>query len=70
MEIRDNLLAPISEAEREGRLVEIEVLRASLAGAESKIDQLDATSGGMPIHLGMPRQAPAQPAPQKGAEHR
>jgi hypothetical protein len=41
IEIRDNLNARISEAEREGWLGEIEGLRVSLAGATDKIDQID-----------------------------
>ncbi|MGW0593239.1 hypothetical protein [Streptosporangium sp. NPDC002607] len=41
-DIRDNLIARIAEAEREGRLDEIEGLRISLAGAAEKIAQLDA----------------------------
>ncbi|WP_327242452.1 site-specific integrase [Streptomyces sp. NBC_01320] len=40
-EIRDNLLARIAEAEREGWLGEVEGLRVSLAGAEEKLTQLD-----------------------------
>ncbi|MER7998356.1 hypothetical protein [Streptomyces sp. NPDC095613] len=36
MEIRDNLLARIAEAEREGWLGEVEGLWVSLAGAEEK----------------------------------
>ncbi|MFD5426915.1 integrase [Streptomyces sp. NPDC127084] len=68
VEIRDNLLDRIVEAE--GWLGEIDGLRVSLAGAEAKIDQIDAVSGGMPNNLGMPRQAPAQPSRQKGAAHR
>ncbi|MCP3759383.1 hypothetical protein [Streptomyces sp. TBY4] len=62
MEIRDNLLDRIAEAEREGWLGEMEGLRVSLAGAASKIDQIDAASRGMPVNLGMQRQGPAQPA--------
>jgi hypothetical protein len=42
VEIRDNLLARIAEAERGGWLGEVEGLRVSLAGAEEKIAQLDA----------------------------
>ncbi|NUS10277.1 MAG: hypothetical protein HOY69_02530 [Streptomyces sp.] len=42
VEIRDNLLDRIAEAELEGWLGEIEGLRVSLAGAESKIDQIDS----------------------------
>ncbi|MFJ1545246.1 hypothetical protein [Streptomyces sp. NPDC088246] len=36
------MIARIAEAEREGRLGEVEGLRVSLAGAEEKIAQLDA----------------------------
>ncbi|WP_369253807.1 hypothetical protein [Streptomyces sp. R35] len=54
MEIRDNLLDRIAEAEREGWLGEIEGLRVSLAGAESKISQIDSTASGGPVLLGLP----------------
>ncbi|WP_442942078.1 site-specific integrase [Nonomuraea sp. NBC_00507] len=54
-EIRDNLLARIAEAEREGWLGEIEGLRVSLAGAEDKLAQLDERARlATTIHLGMP----------------
>ncbi|MFJ7625322.1 tyrosine-type recombinase/integrase [Streptomyces sp. NPDC097595] len=43
-EIRDNLLARIAEAEREGRLGEVEGLKVSLAGAEDKLAQIDRRS--------------------------
>jgi hypothetical protein len=43
-EIRDNLLARIAEAEREGWLGEVEGLRVSLAGAEDKLAQIDRRS--------------------------
>ena len=39
-EIRDNLTARITEAEREGWLGETEGLRISLAGAEDKLTQI------------------------------
>jgi hypothetical protein len=39
-EIRDNLIARIAEAEREGWLGEVQGLRVSLAGAEDKLSQL------------------------------
>ncbi|MFJ8387823.1 hypothetical protein ACIQ9Q_25590 [Streptomyces sp. NPDC094438] len=42
VEIRDNLLARILEAEREGWLGEIEGLPSSLTHAEEKLAQLDA----------------------------
>ncbi|MHA7961791.1 hypothetical protein ACX9I7_29010 [Streptomyces sp. L500] len=54
VEIRDNLVDRIAEAEREGWLGEIEGLRVSLAGAESKIGQIDAAASGGPVLLGLP----------------
>lgn len=42
-EIRDNLLARITEAEREGWAGEAEGLRVSLSAANNKIAQADAT---------------------------
>ncbi|MET7608864.1 hypothetical protein [Streptomyces avermitilis] len=42
VEIRDNLIARITEAGQEGWLGEIEGLEVSLAGAEEKLAQLDA----------------------------
>ncbi|MFJ9900509.1 tyrosine-type recombinase/integrase [Streptomyces sp. NPDC091280] len=55
-EIRDNLIARIAEAEREGWLGEVEGLRVSLVGAESKLAQLDAEVNRrtMVVNLGMP----------------
>ncbi|KUN49727.1 hypothetical protein AQJ27_01010 [Streptomyces olivochromogenes] len=44
VEIRDNLLARIAEAEREGWLGEVEGLNVSLAGAEEKLAQLGRNS--------------------------
>ncbi|WP_086711330.1 hypothetical protein [Streptomyces antimycoticus] len=43
VEIRDNLLDRIAEAEQEGWLGEIEGLQVSLDGAQSKISQIDTT---------------------------
>jgi hypothetical protein len=52
-EIRDNLLARIAEAEREGWLGEIEGLAVSLAGAEDKLAQIDRRTGhDGPVSLG------------------
>jgi integrase len=53
-EIRDNLLARIAEAEREGWLGEVEGLRVSLAGAEDKLAQIDRRSRNQPVDLGIP----------------
>ncbi|MEE4587987.1 MULTISPECIES: hypothetical protein [Streptomyces violaceusniger group] len=58
MEIRDNLLDRIAEADREGWLGGIEGLRVSLAGAEAKIGQLDAAAPGDPVLLGLPTPRP------------
>ncbi|MFI1177511.1 tyrosine-type recombinase/integrase [Streptomyces melanogenes] len=54
VEIRDNLLARIAEAEREGWRGESEGLEVSLAGAESKIAQIDSMTTGQPVMLGLP----------------
>ncbi|MFD7916858.1 hypothetical protein ACFV30_40280 [Streptomyces sp. NPDC059752] len=60
MEIRDNLLDRIAEAEREGWLGEIEGLRVSLAGAESKIGQIDSATVAGLVLLGLPTPQPAR----------
>jgi hypothetical protein len=66
-EIRDNLVARIAEAEREGWLGEVEGLRISLAGAQDKLAQMHRrASGGTAIDLGMPRIAAAQPTQAEG----
>ncbi|WP_435190523.1 hypothetical protein [Streptomyces sp. bgisy126] len=55
VEIRDNLVARIAEAEREGWLGEVEGLRVSLAGAEDKLAQVDRRPRqGADVDLGMP----------------
>ncbi|SEB56039.1 hypothetical protein [Streptomyces melanosporofaciens] len=56
VEIRGNLLDRITEAEREGWLGEIEELRVSLTGAQSKINQIATTTNRGPVMLGMPTQ--------------
>lgn len=54
-EIRDNLIARISEAEREGWLGEIEGLKISLTGANDKLAQVDRRSNTTkPVDLPMP----------------
>lgn len=53
-EIRDNLVARIAEAEREGRLGEVEGLKVSIVGAEDKPAQIDRQSQKTTISLGMP----------------
>jgi hypothetical protein len=44
VEIRDNLMARIAEAQREGWSGEVEGLSISLAGAQDKLDQIDRRS--------------------------
>lgn len=54
-EIRDNLIARIEEAEREGWLGEVDGLKISLAGAEDKLEEMKELEQRFPtIHLGMP----------------
>jgi len=55
VDIHHNLQARIAEAEREGWLGEIEGLQVSLAGARSKLDQIDRRSDKHPaVALGIP----------------
>ncbi|MEU7225120.1 site-specific integrase [Streptomyces chrestomyceticus] len=56
IEIRDNLIDRISEAQREGWLGEVEGLEVSLAGAEDKLAQLDAREDRQqsPVFVGVP----------------
>ncbi|MFD4698543.1 tyrosine-type recombinase/integrase [Streptomyces niveus] len=54
VEIRDNLIDRISEAEKEGWLGEIEGLQVSLSGARAKLDQIDTATTGSSVDLGMP----------------
>ena len=58
-EIRDNLIARIGEAQREGWLGEIEGLKISLTGAEDKLAQIDRRSPNGPVSLGFPALQPA-----------
>ncbi|MFJ3091419.1 hypothetical protein [Streptomyces sp. NPDC086838] len=53
-DIRDNLIARIAEAEREGWNGEVEGLKVSLSGAEDKLAQIDGRSQKATINLGMP----------------
>jgi hypothetical protein len=53
-EIRDNLIARIAEAEREGWLGEVEGLQISLAGANDKLGQIDRRSTATAVDLGLP----------------
>jgi Phage integrase family len=55
LEIRDNLRERIAEAEREGWHGEVDGLQVSLAGAQTKLAQLDQMARRAAItHLGMP----------------
>ncbi|MGW6922091.1 hypothetical protein ACWGA9_12555 [Streptomyces sp. NPDC054950] len=53
-EIRDNRIARIAEAEREGWLGEVEGLKVSLADAEDKLGRLDRRSQKATISLRVP----------------
>jgi hypothetical protein len=67
-EIRDNLIARIAEAEREGWPGEIEGLKISLAGANDNLAQIDRrTQPATPVNLGMP--APTTPATTAHPHH-
>jgi hypothetical protein len=67
-EIRDNLIARIAEAGREGWLAEIEGLRFSLAGAEDKLAQIDRRTGrDGPAGLGAT--IPVGPQQEAGTRH-
>ena len=57
-EIRDNLVARIGEAQREGWLGEVEGLKISLTGAEDKLAQIDRRSRNGPVSLGFPALQP------------
>jgi len=52
--IRDNLIARIAEAQREGWHGEIEGLQISLAGAQNKLGQIDGRAPARPVDLGVP----------------
>jgi hypothetical protein len=54
IEIRDNLIDRIAEADREGWLGEAEGLNISLAGANDKLAQIDRRSPATTTDLGMP----------------
>jgi hypothetical protein len=55
VEIRDNLIARIAEAQREGWLGEVEGLQVSLAGANDKLAQLDRRARNhTTVDLGVP----------------
>jgi hypothetical protein len=54
-EIRDNLIARIAEAEREGWLGEVEGLQVTLAGVDDKLAQIDRRPrNGTAVDLGVP----------------
>jgi hypothetical protein len=55
LDIRDNLLARIAEARREGWAGEVEGLKVSLAGTQHKLAQLDEMARrASTVHLGIP----------------
>jgi hypothetical protein len=63
VEIRENLVSRIDEAQREGWLGEPEGLHLHLAGADSKMAQLDRRAGTRKrVNLGIPSLKPSRPA--------
>ena len=57
LDVRENLLARIDEARREGWLGEVEGLQISLAGARTKlaqVEQMTSTGPRQPVQLGIP----------------
>ena len=66
VEIRDNLIARIAEAEREGWLGEVEGLQVSLAGANDKLAQLDRRARNpTTVDLGIPAPSPGSAEPPR-----
>src|SRR5260370_40155630 len=63
-EIRDNLIARIAEAEREGWLGEAEGLKISLTGASDKLAQIDRRPPAVKTDLGIPAIPAAAPTAQ------
>jgi len=59
-DIRDNLVNRIAEAERESWLGEVEGLHVSLAGARSKLAQIDHRPPATPLTLGPTRTKPKE----------
>jgi hypothetical protein len=67
-EIRDNLLARIAEAGREGWLGEVDGLKVSLAGAEDERAQIDRRAGRPgPVDLGAT--IPVSPQQEASTRH-
>jgi hypothetical protein len=54
VEIRDNLIDRITEAEREGWLGEVEGLKISLAGAHDKIAQTERHRANQSVSITVP----------------
>ena len=63
IDIRDNLIARIDEAEREGWLGEVEGLPISLAGANDKPAQIDRRPVSIVVDLPTPTLHPGQGVP-------
>ena len=66
IQIRDNLIARISEAEHEGWHGEIEGLQISLTGAQDKLAQVDRRPTTTVVNLGIPTTIPSPSAPSSG----
>ncbi len=68
-EIRDNLSARITEAEREGWHGEIEGLKISLAGAHEKLAQIDNRPHPLNVRIPVRQRALAPVAPSTPTAH-
>jgi hypothetical protein len=64
-EIRDNLIARIAEAEREGWLGEVEGLHVSLAGASDRLAQIDKGTNPSLSECPLARRACETPKPYR-----
>jgi hypothetical protein len=66
-QIRDNLIARLSEAEHQGWLGEVEGLKISLAGANDKLAQIDRPAAASPSTSASPQSRPPRdPATPSG----
>jgi hypothetical protein len=66
IEIRDNLIARIGEAEREGWHGEIEGRQIRLTGAQDKLAQVDRRPTTTVVNFGIPTTIPSPSAPSSG----
>jgi hypothetical protein len=67
VDIRDNIIARIAEAEREGWLGEVEGLQTTLAGANDKLSQIDRRA---PRTVDLPMPTPHNQPPKSDVRGR